>query len=128
MGPLVDASITNQEYEGNINVTLKRSRHSDLNNVIFLYLNINSIKNKVGYLDKTVAGNIDILCTAETKLDECFPNNQFVYHYNQSVYTAYYRQQRLHDGICYIIPTFKKAYNDFKIPSNIHIIPFEINL
>ena len=77
MGPL-DASITNQEYEGIINVTLKRSQHSDLNNVIFLYLNINSIKNKVGYLDKIVAGNIDILCTAETKLDECFPNNQYI--------------------------------------------------
>ena len=43
MGPLIDVSITNQEYEENI-VTLKRLRHSDLNNVIFLYFNINSIR------------------------------------------------------------------------------------
>ena len=63
MGPLVDASITNQEYVGNINVTLKCLRHSDLNNVIFSYLNI-----KVGDLDKIVDGYIDILCIAETKL------------------------------------------------------------
>ena len=89
MGPLVDASITNQEYEGNINVTLKRLRHSDLNNVIFSYLNI-----KVGDLDKIVDGNIDILCIAETKLDESFRNNQFAYQYNQSIYSGYYRQPR----------------------------------
>ena len=38
MGPLIDASTTNQEYEENINVTFKRLRHSDLNNVIFSYL------------------------------------------------------------------------------------------
>ena len=96
MRPLIDATITYQEYEENINVTLKRLRHSDLNNVIFSYLNINSIRNKVGDLDKIVDENIDILCIVEAKLDQSFPNNQ----YNQSIYTAYYRQQRWLDGIC----------------------------
>ena len=100
MKSLTDASNTNQEYEENINVNLKRLRHSDLNNVIFSYLNINSISNKVGDLDKTVDGNIDILCIAETKLDESFPNNQFSYQYNQSIYTGYYRQKRWLDDIC----------------------------
>ena len=100
MKSLTDASNTNQEYEENINVNLKRLRHSDLNNVIFSYLNINSISNKVGDLDKTVDKNIDILCIAETNLDESFPNNQFVYEYNQSIYTGYYKQQRWLDGIC----------------------------
>ena len=100
MKSLIDASNTNQEYEENINVNLKRLRHSDLNNVIFSYLNINSISNKVGDLDKTVDKNIDILCIAETNLDESFPNNQFVYEYNQSIYTGYYKQQRWLDGIC----------------------------
>ena len=33
----------------------------------------------VGDLDKMVNGNIDILCIAETKSDESFPNDQFVY-------------------------------------------------
>ena len=61
MRSVLDASITNQEYEENINVTLKRSRHSDPNNVIFSYLNINSIRNRVGDLDKIVDGNIDIV-------------------------------------------------------------------
>ena len=64
---LTDASITSQEYEKNINVTLKRLRHSHLNNVIFSYLNINSSRNKFGNLDNVVDRNIDILCIAETK-------------------------------------------------------------
>ena len=63
MGPLIDASINTQEYEEIINVTLKRIRHSHLNNVIFSYLNITSIRKD---------GNIVILRISETKLDEYF--------------------------------------------------------
>ena len=69
MGPLIDARTTSQEYEENINVTLKRLQHSHLNTVIFSYLNINSIRNKFGDLDKMVDENIDILCIAERKSD-----------------------------------------------------------
>ena len=74
----IDASTTSPEYEEDINVTLKRLRHPHFNNVFFSYLNINSIRNKFGDLDKIVDGNINILCIAETKLDKSFPNNQFV--------------------------------------------------
>ena len=73
----IDASTTSPEYEENI-VTLKRLRHSHLNKVIFLYLSINSIRNKFGDLDKIVERNFDILCIAETKLGESSPNNQFI--------------------------------------------------
>ena len=69
MGPLTDPFIANQEYEENVNVTLKRLRHYDLNNVTFSYLNINPMRTKAGDLDKRVDGNTDILCIAETKLD-----------------------------------------------------------
>ena len=75
MGPLIYASTTSQEYEENINVALKRLQHSHLNKFIFSYLNIISIRNRFGDLDKMVDGNIDILCIAETKLDESFPKN-----------------------------------------------------
>ena len=100
MGPLADASTTSQEYEQNINVTLRRLRHSHLNNVIFSYLNISCIGNKFGDLDKLVDGNVNIFCIEETKLDESFLNNQFLYQYIQSIYTGYYRQKRQLDGIC----------------------------
>ena len=69
MGLLICTSITSQEYEKNINITLKRLRHSHLNNVIFSHLNINSSRNKFGDLNKIVDGNNDISCIAETKLD-----------------------------------------------------------
>ena len=38
-------------------------------NIIFSHLNINSMRNKFENLFKLVAGNVDILCIAETKLD-----------------------------------------------------------
>ena len=97
MGPLIDAFITSQEYKENINVILKRLQHSHLNKIILSYLNINSIRNKPGDLDKMVDGNIDILCIAETNLDESFPNNWFVYQHNQ--YNPYLLDRWL-DGIC----------------------------
>ena len=46
-GPLIDASTSSQGIWEDINVTLKRLWHSHLN-VIFSYLNINSITNKFG--------------------------------------------------------------------------------
>ena len=61
MSPLTDASTTSQKYEKNINFTLKRLRDSHLSNVIFWFLNINSIRNKFGDLNKIVDGNIDNL-------------------------------------------------------------------
>ena len=88
MGSLIYASATSQEYEENINVALKRLQHSHLNKFIFSYLNIISIRNRFGDLDKMVDGNIDILCIAETKLDESFSKNCFVYQYNQFIYTG----------------------------------------
>ena len=88
MGPLIYASTTSQEYKENINVALKRLQHSHLNKFIFSHLNIISIRNKFGNLDKMVDGNIDILCIAETELNESFPSNRFVYQYNQFIYTG----------------------------------------
>ena len=69
MGPLIYASTTSQEYEENINVALRRLQHSHLNKFIFSYLNIISIRDRFGDLDKMVNRNTDILCIAETKLD-----------------------------------------------------------
>ena len=130
MGLLIDASITSQEYEKNINVTLNWLRHSHLNNIIFSYLNINSSRNKFGDLDKVVDGNIDIVCIAETKLDESFPNDQFVYQYNQSKYTVLYCITENKGGLMVFVKSHipSRSLNDFKIPSNVRIIPFEINL
>ena len=77
------------------------TRHLHLKKVIFSYLNVNSIRYKFGDVDKIRDGNIDILCITETKLDESFPNIQFVlvgYHlqYRRDITD----NKRWLDGIC----------------------------
>ena len=46
-------------------------------NVIFSYLNINSVRNKLTDLDVLVSNFVDILSISETKLDSSFPDAQF---------------------------------------------------
>ena len=47
-------------------------------NVLFTYLNINSIRNKFENLCSFLVNKVDILTIAETKLDGSFPTNQFL--------------------------------------------------
>ena len=57
---------------------LRNLRSKNAVNIIFSYLNINSIRNKFENPCKLVAGNVDILCIAETKLDPSFLNSKFL--------------------------------------------------
>ena len=85
--------------------------------MIFSYLNIISIRNKFGDLNKIVDGNINILCITETKLDESFP--QFILHITDKK-----------DGLMVFVNSHipSRRLNDVKIPSNTQIIPSEINI
>ena len=49
----------------------------NFNKLIFAHLNINSIRNKFDSLGDMIKGNIDILITSETKVDDSFPDGQF---------------------------------------------------
>ena len=57
---------------------LRNLRIKNAGNIFFSYLNANSIRNKFENLCELVAGNVDILCMAETKLDPLVPNSQFL--------------------------------------------------
>ena len=48
------------------------------NKLVFGHLNINSIRNKFELLSEQVKGNIDILITSETKVDDSFPIGNFL--------------------------------------------------
>ena len=48
---------------------LSNLRSKNVCNIIFSYLNINSIRNKFENLCGLVEGNVDIFSVAETKLD-----------------------------------------------------------
>ena len=127
MGSLIDASTTSQEYQEDINVTLKRLQHSHLNYVIFSYLNINSIRNKFGDLDKTVDGNVDILCIAERKKTSLFP---VISSYINLISPCILDIIKHRGGLMVFLKSHipSRRLNDLKIPSNIQIIPLEINL
>ena len=60
------------------NNSLKTLRLNNPKNLIFSYLNINLIGNKMGSLREVVMENVDILAIAETKIDESFPTAQFL--------------------------------------------------
>lgn len=46
-------------------------------NIIFSYLNINSVRNKFKDLEMFLNGCVDVLTIAETKLDVSFPTQRF---------------------------------------------------
>ena len=52
---------------------LRNLRSKNAGNLSFPYLNINSIRSKFENHCELVAGNVDILCIAETKLDPSLP-------------------------------------------------------
>ena len=60
------------------NNTLKSLRKDNLNKLIFVHLNINSIRNKFELLSEQSKGNVDVLMISETKIDDSFPVGQFL--------------------------------------------------
>ena len=73
-------------YKGNISDLadksnigkLKELRLNNPKNILFAYVNINSIRNKFKNFCSLLADKIDIHTIAETKLDGSFPTNQFM--------------------------------------------------
>ena len=59
------------------NNNLKTLRLNNPKNVIFSYLNINSIRNKMGSLREVVIKNVNIPAIAESKIDESSPSLSF---------------------------------------------------
>ena len=64
--------------QSDVKKALKDIRISNLNKLIFGHLNINSLRNKFDLFSEQVKGSIDILMLSETKLDDSFPEAQFL--------------------------------------------------
>ena len=69
-----DEHMHNSPYAHN----LKLIRKDKLNKSIIAHLNINSIRNKFDFLVHKIRGNVDIMMIYEIKLDNTFPNGQFL--------------------------------------------------
>ena len=72
----------NKFIQNNVNESfggkLKSLRIANLNRVIIAQININSIRNKFDALVSGIRGNVDILMTSETKIDDSSPTRQFL--------------------------------------------------
>ena len=84
----VDSNITGREGVFTIDEVNSLDNRSDISqmkklrlnpkNIIFSYLNINSVQNKFQNMSGLILENVDILIVTDTKLDSSFPVTQFV--------------------------------------------------
>ena len=107
---------------------LKSLRIHNHSNIAFPYLNINSIRKKLDDLKVIVYENVDILCIAETKIDESFPTAQFLW-------SGYHKPYRLdisdkQGGLLIYIKAHlpSRLLSNHISPKDIQAIPFELNL
>ena len=107
---------------------LSNLRSKNPKNIVFSYVNINPIRNKFENLCDIVGSNVDVLSIAEAKLDSSFPNAQFLLPAFQELLRLAINH-RSGGLIVYIKASLpSKILSKFKLPINIQIIPFEINL
>ena len=110
---------------GQILFDLKSNNPSNLN---FVYLNINSVRNKFENFKEIINGNVNIFTIAETKLHGSFPTSQFELEGYYSPFRLDVTKQSsgLLVYIRYSIPSRQHSYGS--ICDSIQAIPFEINL
>ena len=73
-----DESNVYNDYTPDPKQIFKNIRDSNFNKLTFGHLNINSLRNKFDQLTELVKGFIDILLIFESKLDDSFPEGQFI--------------------------------------------------
>ena len=103
-------------------------RSKNPKNIIFSYININSIRNKFENLCDIVGNNVDVLSIAETKINSSLPNAQFLLpgFHEPLWFDINHRSGGL---LVYIKASFpSKILTKFKLPLNIQMTTFEINL
>ena len=98
------------------------------NNVIFSYLNINSIRNRFDNLKLIIDEHVDILCVLETKIDNSFPTAQFSWPGYHKPYRLIISDRR--GGLLVYIKSHlpSRRLTNYSMPKDIQIIPFELNL
>ena len=57
---------------------LKAVRQRNLNRIVVVHLDKNSLRNKLDCLLEQIAGNIDLLMILETMFDSSFPTGEFL--------------------------------------------------
>ena len=71
-------SVTPEKTNSDVYSNLENMWKNNSKKIIISHLNINSIRNKFDFLADIVKDNIDILMISESKLDDSFPDSQFL--------------------------------------------------
>ena len=116
------------EHPTNSLAALKFLRVQNHNNVIFSYLNINSIRNKFDHLKLIIDEHVDILCVPETKIGNSSPTAQFSWPGYHKPYRLDISDRRV--GLLVYIKSHlpSRRLTNYTMPKGIQIIPFELNL
>ncbi len=107
---------------------LKLTRNKYPKNILFSYLNINSIRNKIDDLECLIGGIVDIICVAETKIDGSFPNSQFSL---SGFKTPPYRldiSDKSGGLLTFVKNDIPSRLLSAQLPDDIQILPVELNL
>ena len=73
-----DESDVYNDYTPDPKQMLKDIRNSNANKLTFEHLNINSLRKMFDQLTEMVKGFVDIFLISESKLDDSFPEGQFI--------------------------------------------------
>ena len=108
--------------------SLKAVRLQNPKNIIFSYININSIRNKFDSLCSLISSHVDVLSITETKLDNSFPNTQFlILNFHQPLRLDISRNSGvLLDFVRSSI--LARMLLNYRLPPDTQSIPSEINL
>ena len=105
---------------------LENLRWKNENRPIIAQLNINSLRNKFGFLPSQITEYVDILLLSETMLDDSFPAGQF----SLNGYSKPYRLDRSSNGggiLLYVrddIPS--RLLTDYDIKDNVELFFVEL--
>ena len=105
---------------------MKKLRLKNPKNIIFSYLDINSVRNKFQNMSSLMSENVDILIVSETKLDSSFPMTQFVIPGFHHPFRLDINRQS--GGLLVYIKGSIPVLTSFSIPADTQIIVFQINL
>ena len=107
---------------------MKKLRLKNPKNIIFSYLNINSVRNKFQNMSSLISENVDILIVTETKLDSSFRTTQFVIPVFHHLFRLDINRQS--GGLLVYVKGSIPAriLTNFSTPAGTQIIVFEINL
>ena len=107
---------------------LENLRWKNKNRPIIAQLNINSLRNKFGFLSSQINKYVDIPLLSETKLDDSFPTGQF----SLNGYSKPYRLDRSSNGggiLLYVRDDIlSRLLTDYKIKDNVELFFVEVNI